>query len=131
SAAVSACGHVDGNATGGLSAMATIKKDVSTATDAFGKESKVVATRFTKEDNELLTRVGPGTPMGELFRQYWIPVLPSSHLDEPGGKPRRIRLLGEDLVAFRTREGTVGLVGAYCPHRLAPLYFGRIESDGI
>jgi phthalate 4,5-dioxygenase oxygenase subunit len=98
------------------------------ATNIFGQG---VGTAFTKEDNDLLTRVGPGTPMGTLFRQYWIPVLPVSHLEEPGGKPRRIRLLGEDLVAFRTWEGTVGVIGAYCAHRLAPLYFGRIEQDGI
>jgi len=69
--------------------------------------------------------------MGDLFRQYWIPVLPVSHLDEPGGRPKRIKLLGEDMVAFRTRDGEVGLVGAYCPHRLGPLFFGRIENDGI
>ena len=90
-----------------------------------------LASGFTAEDNELLTRVGPGTLMGELFRQYWIPVLPVSHLEEPGGRPLRVKLLGEDLVAFRTVGGEVGLVGAYCSHRLAPLYFGRIEDDGI
>jgi phenylpropionate dioxygenase-like ring-hydroxylating dioxygenase large terminal subunit len=90
-----------------------------------------VATTFSAEENELLTRVGPGTPMGELFRQYWIPVVPSSHLAEPGGKPLRIRLLGEDLVAFRTRDGVAGVIGAYCSHRLGPMYFGRIEADGI
>jgi phthalate 4,5-dioxygenase len=88
-------------------------------------------TTFSTEDNELLTKVGPGSLMGELFRQYWIPVVPSSHLAEPGGKPLRIRLLGEDLVAFRTRAGTAGVVGAFCAHRLAPLYFGRVEADGI
>ena len=69
--------------------------------------------------------------MGNLFRQYWIPVLTSELLNEPGGMPRRIRLLGEDLVLFRTRRGQLGLVGAYCAHRLAPLFFGRIEEDGI
>jgi phthalate 4,5-dioxygenase len=86
---------------------------------------------FTKEENEWLTRVGPGTLMGDLFRQYWIPVLPVSFLKEPAGKPLRIRLLCEDLVLFRTGQGKVGLVGAYCQHRLAPLYFGRVEDDGI
>lgn len=86
---------------------------------------------FTKAENESLTMAGPGTPMGNLFRQYWTPVLPVSFLDEPGGIPRRVRLLGEDLVVFRTRRGDVGLIGAYCSHRLAPLYFGRIEDDGI
>jgi len=111
--------------------MATLKEDVGPSTDVFAKSAESVTTQFSKEDNDLLTRVGPGTPMGELFRQYWLPVLPVSHLEEPGGKPRRIRLLGEDLVAFRSRAGTVGLVGAYCPHRLAPLFFGHIEDDGV
>ena len=86
---------------------------------------------FPIEENEWLTRTGPGTLMGCLFRQYWIPVLPVPFLTEPGGETRRIRLLGEDLVLFRTRKGEIGLVGAYCAHRLAPLYFGRIEDDGI
>lgn len=111
--------------------MATARKNLGPSTDMFAKDAETVTTQFSKEENDLLTRVGPGTPMGELFRQYWIPVLPISHLEEPGGKPRRIRLLGEDLVAFRTLKGTVGLVGAFCAHRLAPLYFGRIEDDGI
>jgi phenylpropionate dioxygenase-like ring-hydroxylating dioxygenase large terminal subunit len=69
--------------------------------------------------------------MGELFRQYWIPVLPVAHVAESDGAPKRVRLLGEDLVLFRTRRGEAGLVGAYCSHRLAPLFFGRIEDDGI
>ena len=86
---------------------------------------------FTREENEWLTRVGPGTLMGDLFRQYWLAVLPSSFLPKTGAKPLRIRLLCEDLVLFRTLQGKVGLVGAYCQHRLAPLYFGRIEDDGI
>jgi phenylpropionate dioxygenase-like ring-hydroxylating dioxygenase large terminal subunit len=86
---------------------------------------------FSREENEALTRVGRGTLMGELFRQYWIPVLATDLLRAAGGPPRRIRLLGEDLVLFRTRGGEPGLVGAYCQHRLAPLFFGRIEQDGI
>ena len=94
-------------------------------------ESDVERMTFTSEENEQLTRAGPGTLMGDLFRQYWIPVLTSDLLSEPGEAPRRIRLLGEDLVLFRTRLGELGLVGAYCSHRLAPLFFGRIEEDGI
>jgi len=86
---------------------------------------------FTDEENEQLTRVGPGTLMGDLFRQYWLAVIPSSFLPEGGVKPLRIRLLCEDLVLFRVGNGKIGLVGAYCQHRLAPLYFGRIENDGI
>ena len=83
-----------------------------------------------KEDNELLTKVGAGTPMGELFRQYQIPVLLSKEL-KPDGPPKRVRLLGEDLIGFRTRSGKVGLVGEACQHRCASLYFGRIEEDGM
>ena len=94
-------------------------------------ESDVGGMAFSSEENERLTRVGRGTLMGDLFRQYWIPVLTSDLLSEAGGEPRRIRLLGEDLVLFRTRRGELGLVGAYCQHRLAPLFFGRIEDDGI
>ena len=111
--------------------MATKTNNIPVSTDAFAKGAQSITTTFSHEDNELLTRVGPGTLMGELFRQYWIPVVPVSHLEEPGGKPLRIKLLGEDLVAFRTWSGKVGVVGAYCSHRLAPLYFGRIEEDGI
>ena len=101
---------------------------MATKRDAFAEGTMA---SFTREENDLLTQTGPGTPMGELFRQYWIPVVPSSHIAEPGGKPLRIRLLSEDLVAFRTSDGTAGVVGAFCPHRLAPLFFGRIEEDGI
>jgi phthalate 4,5-dioxygenase len=82
------------------------------------------------EENEWLTRVGPGTLMGALMRQYWIPVLLSTEL-EPGGRVKRVRLLGEDLVAFRTPRGQVGLLGEYCPHRFASLYFGRNEATGL
>ncbi|MDB5569364.1 MAG: phthalate 4,5-dioxygenase oxygenase subunit [Hyphomicrobiales bacterium] len=83
------------------------------------------------EDNEKLTRVGPGTPGGEMFRRYWQPALMSSELPERDGAPVRVRLLGEDLVAFRDTEGNVGLVDAYCPHRRAPLFFGRNEECGL
>jgi phenylpropionate dioxygenase-like ring-hydroxylating dioxygenase large terminal subunit len=86
---------------------------------------------FTREENDGLTKVGPGTLMGNLFRQYWIPVTPAADIKEPGGKPIRVKLLGENLVLFRARNGKVGLVGAFCPHRLGPLFFGRVEEDGI
>src|SRR5687768_1260647 len=85
---------------------------------------------MTKEENELLTKVGPGTPMGELFRQYQIPVLLSKEL-EAGGPPKRVRLLGEDLVVYRTQNGKVALISEFCAHRRASLYFGRIEQEGI
>jgi phthalate 4,5-dioxygenase oxygenase subunit len=81
--------------------------------------------------NERITRVGSGTPMGEVFRRYWLPALMSSELHENDGPPVRVRLLGEDLVAFRDSEGNVGLVSAFCPHRRAPLFFGRNEESGL
>lgn len=84
-----------------------------------------------KEDNERLCRVGPGTPMGEVFRKYWIPALLSEELPEPDCPPVRVRLLGEDLLAFRDSEGKLGLIDAYCPHRRAPLFWGRNEECGI
>jgi phthalate 4,5-dioxygenase len=83
---------------------------------------------LSAEDNKLLTRVGPGTPMGELLRRYWTPALLVSEAPTPGGDPVRVRLLGEDLVAFRDTNGTVGLIQENCPHRGASLYFGRNES---
>lgn len=86
---------------------------------------------LSKEDNELLTRVGPGTPMGELLRRYWTPALLSSELRESDGPPVRVRLLGEDLVAFRDSNGAVGLIGEHCPHRGASLYFGRTEDCAL
>ncbi len=83
------------------------------------------------EDNELLCRVGPGTPMGELFRRFWIPALIPSQLPEPDCDPVKLRLLGEDLVAFRDTEGRIGILDEYCPHRRAPLSFGRNEECGL
>src|SRR3984957_13189847 len=82
-------------------------------------------------DNERLTRVGPGTPMGNLFRRYWIPAALSEQLADPDGAPLRVRLLGEDLVAFRDTDGNVGVVSAFCPHRRAPMFFGRNEDCGL
>jgi phenylpropionate dioxygenase-like ring-hydroxylating dioxygenase large terminal subunit len=82
-------------------------------------------------DNELLTRTGPGTPMGELFRRFWQPVLLAAELPEPDGAPVRLRVLSEDLVAFRDTDGQVGIVDAYCPHRRAGMFFGRNEECGL
>jgi phthalate 4,5-dioxygenase oxygenase subunit len=82
-------------------------------------------------DNFLLTRTGPNTPMGDLFRRFWHPVLLSAELPEPDGAPIRIMVLGEDLRAFRATDGTVGLVSPRCPHRGADLFFGRNEEGGI
>lgn len=82
-------------------------------------------------DNELLTRTGPGTPMGELFRRFWHPVLLTEELPEPDGAPVRLRVLSEDLVAFRDTNGQVGIIDAFCPHRRAGLFFGRNEACGL
>jgi 5,5'-dehydrodivanillate O-demethylase len=75
---------------------------------------------ITKELNERLTRVGPGTPMGELLRRYWWPVAATSDIRE--GKPTKaVRLLGEDLVLYRDRQDRLGLIGERCPHRRVSL----------
>ncbi len=86
---------------------------------------------LSKEENELLTRTGPGTPMGELYRRFWFPALLSRELPGPDCAPIRLRLLCEDLVAFRDTSGHVGIVGAHCAHRGASLFFGRNEEDGL
>ncbi|MGQ0650930.1 MAG: Rieske 2Fe-2S domain-containing protein [Betaproteobacteria bacterium] len=86
---------------------------------------------LSAEDNELLTRIGPGSAMGALMRQYWQPLLISAELPERDGAPLRARALGEDLVAFRDSRGRVGVLGANCPHRGAPLFFGRNEDGGL
>jgi phthalate 4,5-dioxygenase oxygenase subunit len=86
---------------------------------------------LSAEDNVLLTRIDPGTPMGSLMRHYWIPALPSDRLPGPDCDPVRVRLMGESLVAFRDTEGRVGLLDERCPHRTASLYFGRNEESGI
>ncbi len=82
-------------------------------------------------ENERITHVGKGTPGGEYLRRYWWPACLAKELPENDGAPLRVRLMGEDLIAFRDTEGNVGLVEAYCPHRRAPLFFGRNEECGI
>jgi phenylpropionate dioxygenase-like ring-hydroxylating dioxygenase large terminal subunit len=82
-------------------------------------------------DNELLTRTGPGTSMGDYFRRFWLPVLLSQEVAEPDGPPVRVKVMGEDLVAFRDSESRVGLLDPVCPHRGANLFFGRNEECGI
>lgn len=81
-------------------------------------------------ESEELTRVGPGTPMGELMRQYWIPAAMSSEVPLKG-EPLRLMLLGEKLIAFRDSSGRVGVMDHRCPHRCASLFFGRNEDGGI
>ena len=86
---------------------------------------------LSPEENERITRVGSKTPAGKLLRRYWMPAYLSSELPVNDGAPLRVRLLGEDLVAFRDTEGKIGLLDAYCPHRRAPLFFGRNEECGL
>ena len=83
------------------------------------------------DENDLLTRVGPGTAMGALMRRYWIPAAFSAAIAKPDGPPVRVRLLGENLVLFRDSAGRVGLLGEKCPHRTASLFFGRNEDNGL
>ncbi len=86
---------------------------------------------LSKHDNELITRVGPGTPMGQLMRRYWLPALLSTDLPEPDCAPIRLRLLGEELVAFRTTSGRPAVLDTWCPHRNANLFWGRNEEEGL
>jgi len=82
---------------------------------------------LTREENEMLTRVGPGTPGGELLRRYWFPVGMASELtaEHP---TQVVRILGETLVLFRDKTGNVGLLHDRCPHRGASLSYGRVEA---
>src|SRR5262245_10651490 len=82
-------------------------------------------------DNELLTRTGPGTPMGTYFRRFWQPALLSEEVAQPDSPPVRVQIMGEKLVAFRDTRGVVGLVGPRCPHRGADLFWGRNEECGL
>jgi 5,5'-dehydrodivanillate O-demethylase oxygenase subunit len=85
---------------------------------------------LSREDNETMTRVGPGTAAGDLLRRYWQPVAAAGELTSE--RPiKAVRILGEDLVAFRDKSGTHGLVGRQCPHRRASLAFGRVDEEGI
>src|SRR5580698_8817628 len=79
---------------------------------------------LTREENDLLCRVEGDAPMGQMLRRYWIPAALSTEL-EAGGAPRRTRLLGEDLVAFRASDGTLGVLDEHCPHRGASLVLAR------
>ena len=86
---------------------------------------------LSKKDNEAMCRVGPDTLMGKAMRRYWIPALLSEELPEAGGDPRRVQLLGENFVAFRNSEGSVGFVREACRHRGASLALGRVDGCGI
>ncbi len=86
---------------------------------------------LTRDENELLCRVEGDAPMGQLMRRHWIPALLAEELAEADGDPVPLRLLGEDLVAFRDTDGRVGVMDRYCPHRRASLVFGRNEDCGL
>src|SRR5581483_7691195 len=86
---------------------------------------------LSRQDNELVTRVGPGTPMGSLMREYWVPAMLSSELPSADSDPVRVMLLGEQLIAFRDSSNKVGLIQNNCPHRGASLFFGRNEEAGL
>ncbi|HTI86598.1 MAG TPA: Rieske 2Fe-2S domain-containing protein [Alphaproteobacteria bacterium] len=84
----------------------------------------------TREENELLTRTGPGTPGGEWMRQYWHPIAVAEEVPH-GGRPVPVRIMSEDLVLFRDEFGKLGLIQRGCPHRCTDLSFGRIEDGGL
>lgn len=86
---------------------------------------------LSHEDNRLLVETGPSTAMGGLMREFWVPVLLSRELPAPDCPPKKLRVMGEDLLAFRDSSGAVGLIDPVCPHRGANLYFGRNEEEGI
>ena len=86
---------------------------------------------LSKADNEFLTHAGAATPMGTLLRRFWMPALLSSELPERDGPPKKLRIMGEDLLAFRDTNGRIGIVEPHCPHRGANLYFGRNEECGL
>jgi phthalate 4,5-dioxygenase len=83
------------------------------------------------EENELVTNTDPGTPMGDLFRRFWLPVALSEELPGPDCVPVKLKIMNEDLIAYRDSEGNVGLMDAFCPHRGAPMFFARNEECGL
>ncbi len=86
---------------------------------------------LSAKDNQFLSQVGAGTPMGDWLRRFWTPLLLSDELPEPDGEPKELRMLGETLVAFRDSAGKVGVLQALCPHRQAPLVYARNEQNGL
>ena len=86
---------------------------------------------LSAEDNRFLTQSDAGTGMGELIRRFWVPAILSEEVPKPDGEPKKITLLGEELLAFRDTEGRVGVIDQYCPHRGTNLWLGRNEECGI
>ena len=85
---------------------------------------------MTREENQLLTQTGPGTPCGDLLRRYWQPVALSEEL-RSAGAPLAVSLMGEELVVFRDERGRIGVLDAHCCHRGADLSYGRLEDGGL
>src|SRR4029450_1893258 len=90
-----------------------------------------VRPMLRKEQNDLLTQTGPGTPAGRLFRSYWIPALLAEELPENDCPPVRVKLLSERLIAFRDTDGRYGLMDEFCAHRGVSLWFARNEECGL
>ena len=88
-------------------------------------------TTFSPTEHRALAQTGRGTLVGDLLRRYWLPALLSEEIAGPDSDPVRVRLLGEDLVAFRDTAGRAGLLAEHCPHRGASLFLGRNEDGGI
>lgn len=86
---------------------------------------------LSREDNDILTQVSEGTPMGDMMRRFWIPALLASEIAEVDGAPKRFRLLGEDLIAFRNTDGKVGILEELCPHRRSSLALGVNAENGV
>ena len=86
---------------------------------------------LTQQENDLLTQTGAKSAMGQYFRRFWQPVALAEELPEPDCAPLRLKVMGEDLVAFRDTKGRLGLLDAHCPHRGANLFFGRNEECGL
>lgn len=86
---------------------------------------------LTPEENKLVTEIGPETPMGDLFRRFWVPAFLARELAEPDGTPARTRLLGEHIVGFRDTAGRLGILEAACPHRGVDLSYGINEEGGL
>lgn len=86
---------------------------------------------LSTKDNEYISRIGADAPMGRYIRRFWTPLMLSSDLPEPDGTPQEVRIYGENLVAFRDTSGRVGVIQAFCPHRQAPLVYGRNENGGL
>jgi phenylpropionate dioxygenase-like ring-hydroxylating dioxygenase large terminal subunit len=86
---------------------------------------------LSERENQLITHIGPGTPMGELYRRFWLPILLAEELPAPDCTPVRAQILGERLVAFRDSAGRIGVLDERCPHRMASLFWGRNEEGGL